>query len=290
MRKSILAMAIFLSFSCFFGNDIVSAASVGTAPRELKESLHRETTTFDERVSRILYGRSGQYGSSDRTRIAVVINGDENLVVEDRVKNQIYSQLRKKFPKEEFAVMKGTDVNTLLLQEEEERYMEQRGSFSSSSVSDESGKSASRLLGGIIPVVYEEQSEVRNSSEISKNDKLDVDGMPIGSQPRGIADLALADYVHAGKELGYDYVFAVTLSNGMTQRELHNFILFNSITNHKNVWLRVRLVDVKNSCYAYRNNILAQGETHGGGINGRIFERSVKKAMEEAMNDIEIQH
>ena len=261
MRKPILAMAIFLSFSCFFGNDIVSAASVGTAPRELKESLHRETTTFDERVSRILYGRSGQYGSSDRTRIAVVINGDENLVVEDRVKNQIYSQLRKKFPKEEFAVMKGTDVNTLLLQEEEERYMEQRGSFESTV-----------------------------SSSANKKDKLDVDGMPIGSQPRGIADLALADYVHAGKELGYDYVFAVTLSNGMTQRELHNFILFNSITNHKNVWLRVRLVDVKNSCYAYRNNILAQGETHGGGINGRIFERSVKKAMEEAMNDIEIQH
>ena len=274
MRKPILAMAIFLSFSCFFGNDIVSAASVGTAPRELKESLHRETTTFDERVSRILYGRSGQYGSSDRTRIAVVINGDENLVVEDRVKNQIYSQLRKKFPKEEFAVMKGTDVNTLLLQEEEERYMEQRGSF-------ESTVSSQAQQDDAVKIVLESSK---------KTDKLDVDGKPIGSQPRGIADLVLADYVHAGKELGYDYVFAVTLSNGMTQRELHNFILFNSITNHKNVWLRVRLVDVKNSCYAYRNNILAQGETHGGGINGRIFERSVKKAMEEAMSDIEIQH
>ena len=38
------------------------------------------------------------------------------MVVEDRVKNVIYQTIRKKFPREEFAVMKATDLNTELMQ------------------------------------------------------------------------------------------------------------------------------------------------------------------------------
>ena len=58
---------------------------------------------------------------------------DENFVVEDRVKNQIYSQLRRKFPPSEFAVMKGTDVNTRLLEAAEARYFEERGEATTTS-------------------------------------------------------------------------------------------------------------------------------------------------------------
>lgn len=38
----------------------------------------------------------------------MVINGDEGMVVENRIKNRIYQQMRNKFPRENFAVMKET--------------------------------------------------------------------------------------------------------------------------------------------------------------------------------------
>ena len=92
-----------------------ASATIRVANRELKRNKRPPTQTdIYERAHRIIW--SGGKSYDDRVRIAVVINGDENIIVEDRVKNQVYSQLRNKFPRENFAVMKGTDVNTKLLQ------------------------------------------------------------------------------------------------------------------------------------------------------------------------------
>ena len=105
----------------------------------------------------------------------MVINGEEDFIVEDRVKNQIYSQLRQKFPRDQFAIMKGTDVNTRLLEYAEKQYYDER------SVNDA---------------------------------KLDTDGVPVIGRPRGLSDMQLADYVREGKNCGYDYVFLFTLTKG----------------------------------------------------------------------------
>ena len=105
----------------------------------------------------------------------MVINGEEDFIVEDRVKNQIYSQLRQKFPRDQFAIMKGTDINTRLLEYAEKQY-------------------------------YDERSV--------KDAKLDTDGMPVIGRPRGLSDMQLADYVREGKNCGYDYVFLFTLTKG----------------------------------------------------------------------------
>ena len=117
--------------------------------------------------------------------------------------------------------------------------------------------------------------------------------MPVGIQPRGFADLRREDFVQAGRKYGYDYVFVVTMNVGMLKHEKHGFVLFDSTTNKGNIWVRVRLVDVHNGEYAYRNDIVAAGETHGtrfsgGGVNGRLMEKAVDQAMTEAMNDIAI--
>ena len=65
-------------------------------------------------------------------------------------------------------------------------------------------------------------------------------------------------------------------------------MLFNTNTVTKNVWLRVRLIDVKSGNYLYRNDIATNGKTHNGHINGRVLERSVANAMQEAMDDIKV--
>ena len=101
------------------------------------------------------------------------------------------------------------------------------------------------------------------------------------------------DFVNAGRAYGYDYVFVVTMNVGLLKHEEHGYIVFDSTTNKGNVWVRVRLVDVANGNYAYRNDIVTSGKTHGtrlsgGGVNGRLMEKAVNQAMNEAMNDIDI--
>lgn len=64
----------------------------------------------------------------------------------------------------------------------------------------------------------------------------------------------------------------------------HDYVLFNINTVTKNVWLRVRLIDVKSGNYLYRNDIATSGKTH----NGRVLERSVANAMQEEMDDIKV--
>ena len=124
--------------------------------------------------------------------------------------------------------------------------------------------------------------------EIEKTSRADVDGMPVGIQPRGLADMRREDYVRAGRDCGYDYVFVLTLSNGKGELHTRNTLLFTSNTAHKNIWLRARLVDVASGNYVYRNNVAATAKTHNGYINGRVAERSVAVALQEIMDDIEI--
>lgn len=258
--------------------------------------------------------------------MAVVINGDENMVVEDRIKNQVYSQLRKKFPYDYFAVYKGTDINSLLLQYAEEIYYDEReyattrdttfeGTQSSTGISittdahkdiydvgasagasdDTSGVKASssgsadgHWWGGSVGVNFGKTSIRGDESRVTKSSKVDVDGMPVGNRPRGLADMRRADYVRAGRECGYDYVFVLTLSSGKGRVYGHSYVVASGNTVTSNTWLRVRLIDVDSGNYLYRNDIAAMGKTHNGHINGRVLERSVAKAMQEAMDDISV--
>ena len=310
------------------GSGTAEAASIRTADRELRKNKDYEVTDIYERAHRIIYGKGGGKVSDDRVRIAVVINGDENIVVEDRVKNQIYSQLRKKFPRENFAVMKGTDVNTKLLQYAEDVYYNNReiavtsetnyrsdhrnaginfstsaqmfdtdasveasasgGRSSASGGGSGSGSTDSITMSGGISLGG--QSSTMERDKVTKPSRVDVDGMPVGMQPRGLSDMRREDYVRAGRDCDYDYVFVMTFSNGKGKIATHDFILFESRTVHKNVWMRVRFVDVSTGDYLYRNDIVADGKTHNGSINGRVIERSVKKAVQEALDDLAIDY
>ena len=341
--------------------------------RELKRSKGYETSDIYRRSHDIIYG-DDKPARDGRVRIAVVINGDENMVVEDRIKNQVYSRLRQKFPIDYFAVIKGTDINSKLLQYAEDMYYDQReyattreteynhtnssrgislkisgnknifnsvtdsnhnasttgnssgsrngttsnsgyydndltddaydgrwsgigssndsynNNYNSSTAgtghvnkdTDHKGWGATLGIGGGTSSVSGDETRVTKSS------KVDVDGMAIGNRPRGLADMRRMDYVRAGRECNYDYVFVLTLSNGKGKVYGHDYILFNTNTVTKNVWLRVRLIDVESGNYLYRNDIAASGKTHNGHINGRVLERSVANAMREAMDDIKV--
>ncbi len=300
-----------------------ASATIRVANRELKRNKRPPTQTdIYERAHRIIW--SGGKSYDDRVRIAVVINGDENIIVEDRVKNQVYSQLRNKFPRENFAVMKGTDVNTKLLQYAEDVYYDQRETavtsethyegtksstginFSSSATKYDTAASASAGMGSDSAsgtgrgntdffsvsggINFGDQTYSLDRDKVTKPSRVDVNGMPVGMQPRGLSDMRCADYVRAGQECDYDYVFAMTFYNGKGRVYNHDFVLFNTSSIHKNVWMCVRFVDVANREYMYRNDIVTEGKTHNGHINGRVIERSVKKAVQEAMDDIAIDY
>lgn len=240
-------------------------AQVRVADREMKKSRDYQKSDLYERARRIIYGQNPPSGPEGRVRIAIVIDGDEDLIVENRVKDEIYAQLRKKFPREEFAVMKGTDVMTKLLQ-----YEEDKG--------------------------YEEWSS--SSSDANRSARaLDKDGLPIyQQQPNNIAYVSREDFVRAGRECDYDYIFAVTVSHGNYYKESHWFLPVplpgvTSTTHKKSVWLRVRFVDMESGDYLYRNDVVAYGET-GGVFTGRArrFQWGVREAMKEVLADIEVKY
>lgn len=275
------------------------AATIKIAEREMKKSKDYEESDIYQRAHSIIW--KGQKAHDDRPRIAVIINGDENFVVENRVKNQIYSQLRRKFPSDEFAVMKGTDVNTRLLEAAEARYYEERGNATvttpepAKKLYGQDNGVVSNIVNGVGDFLFGGRKELYNYNgdrhweHTQKQEKLDVDGMPVPNRPRGLADMRKEDYAQVGRELGYDYVFVFTMSNGKAENEKHNFVVFNSVTNHKNVWLRLKFIDTANNTYLYRNDIAAQGEAHNGSFGGKILERSVEKAMQEAMDDLTVE-
>jgi len=349
-----------------------SQPKIEVMDRELKKNKGYEASDIYRRSHEIIYNNE-KPGRDGRVRIAVVINGDENMIVEDRIKNQVYSHLRKKFPIDYFAVMKGTDINSRLLQYAEDMYYDQReyattkereynhsnstrginvkvsgvkniidsvtdSTHNGNYTSDYTGRRRGRQSGtynndsdydgdtdnqwtskgrnsekydGTIDSNYSDSghsdtdtdhkgwgasigfgastsSSSGDETRVIKSSKVDIDGMAVGNRPRGLADMRRLDYVRAGRECNYDYVFVLTLSNGKGKIYGHDFIVANTNTVTKNVWLRVRLVDVKSGDYLYRNDIAARGETHNGHINGRVLERSVANAMKEAMDDIRV--
>ncbi|MBE6097821.1 MAG: hypothetical protein E7198_08505 [Schwartzia succinivorans] len=304
--KGILVTASLCIFCCtvfmnYFAQTAEARASVRVADREMKKSRdYQGGGAIYERARRIIYGMNPPSGPEGRVRIAIVINGDENIIVKNRVKDEIYTQLRKKFPREEFAVMKGTDVTTKLLQYAEDKFYDERGSATVSSSADGSTKAEradsgiiSGTIHGVTDFLFGASGTPRggHNTSISKSDRLDADGVPVRIQPRGMADLRREDYVRAGRECDYDYVFVATLTNGAAVDTKHNFVLFNNVTNHKNVWLRLRFVDTASGNYLYRNDIVVQGETHNGTRDsGRILQRAIHEAMKEALDDISVDY
>ena len=331
MKKRLCAMALIMGMGiaggqvidvgqCDLGFAVADARSqpkIEVMERELKKNKGFETSDIYRRSHDIIYG-DDKPARDGRVRIAVVINGDENMVVEDRIKNQVYSRLRQKFPIDYFAVIKGTDINSRLLQYAEDIYYDQReyattretsfdvshsapgvsfsvnGSKSTADVgangggNSASGNGDSKNYGGSIGFTIGGKSTHGEENRLTKSSRVDVDGMPVGNIPRGLADMRRMDYVRAGRECNYDYIFVLTLSNGKGKIDGHNYLLFNTNTVTKNVWLRVRLIDVQSGNYLYRNDIAATGKTHNGHINGRVLERSVANAMREAMDDIKV--
>ena len=243
------------------------------------------------------------------------------------MKNVIYKHLQHKFSPMNFLLVKGTDVNTMLLQYAEEQYYNERETATTQDNTYESTTNSDTLSIGVngYKQIFDQNIEAGASSgksagvsgsgssaldgvnfgasanfgfglnnksgewqRVTKPSKVDVDGMPVGNQPRGLSDMRREDYARAGRECGYDYVFVITLSNGKGRIDTHNFILFKTNTVHKNVWLRLRLVDTVSGNYVYRNDIPSEGKTHNGRIGGRVMERAVHKAMREALGDINI--
>ena len=264
------------------------------AQREMKKSKDYQNSPVYDRAHQLIYGGEPAIGPGDRPRIAVVVNGDERVVVEDRVKNEIYSQLRLKFPREYFALMKGTDVNTVLLQRAEDMYYDNRPTAKisermngSRQRTDADTNGVSHVIHGVGDFLFGERRSSKSVVVKEKEDRVDIDGLPVDFQPRGIADMRREDFVWAGQTCGYDYVFVVTLTAGRDMDYKHNFVIANSVTNHQNLWMRVRFVDVDSGNYLYRNDIAVQGKVHNGSRNGKGLQAAVHKAMEEAMNDLD---
>ena len=301
-KAAVLAASLCMVFSgAILGNTervAEARAQVRVADREMKKSRDYQSSPIYERAHRIIYGMNPPQGPDGRIRIAIVINGDENIIVKNRVKDEIYAQLRRKFPREEFAVMKGTDITTKLLQYAEDQFYDDRGTAVVSNSADGSNRSVrpdsgivSGVLHGVTDFLYGASGTSRSGHDttMTKHERLDVDSVPVRMQPRGMADLKRDDYVRAGRECDYDYVFVATLTNGAAVDTKHNFVVFNSITNHKNIWLRLRFVDTDSGDYLYRNDIAVEGETHNGSRDsGRILQRAVREAMKEALDDIDV--
>lgn len=285
---SAIVSGVFFVGSIGVGAAATAKPSLRSADRELKPYKGYDPGDIYERAHRIIYGSQNRSRISDeyRTQIAVVLTGNEWLMVEDKVRNDIYRQLRRKFPREDFGVYKGNDVHTHLLTRAEEVYVQERGkgiSWGPDLSTDVDGMPA----GGKEPhIAY---GDIDNREPVS------------GKRPRGFADLQLRDYVDAGREQRYDYVLALALDfGGRNISNYHDFVLFGSKTLRQNVWLRVRLVDVARERYAYRNDIVLQGKVHGSvkilgipvtrtrGFNGPLFEKAVHNALAEALRDIEV--
>lgn len=237
----------------------VSQPRLEVAQRELKKDKNQQVSDIYARAHHIIYGSKAPIGPGGRTRIAVIVNGDETLVVEDRIKNNIYSQLRQKFPREDFALMKGTDVNTKLIQSIEDRY-------------SKTGSKGDRVTLTPSTMTIERDGDGWNGSVPTE-------------RIFGAKTVSLEDIVKAGSECNYDYVFMLTMSHAGYVTWKENIV--NDTTTH-DVWLHVRFVDVNNGTYLYRNDIAARGKVHNGYLNGRLFERSVHNGVKEAMNDINI--
>ena len=237
-RIFLFLVAVLLVLPAFISTVVAEAApQVSVAQRELKKDKEYHSSDVYARAHHIIYGSKAPLGPGGRIRIGIVINGDENMVVEDRVKNVIYQAIRKKFPREEFAVMKATDLNTELMQKAEAQYAQYKMRM-------ENATSVGTVKPGATVV---SSSAANTAATVEKQDSLDADGMRVLDQPRGIVDLLCQDYVQAGKDCGYDYVLALTLSTGgVNVRESNIPVVGNMFNNsiRANGWMRVRFVEI----------------------------------------------
>ena len=254
-----LLLPTFTSADTVTAEAAVSKSHVEVAQRELKKDRDYHPSDIYARAHHIIYGSKAPVGPGGRTRIAVIVNGAETLVVEDRVKNDIYAQLRQKFPREDFALMKGTDVNTKLIQSIEDRYAK-------------TGNGGDRVT-------------ITSSSMTIERDGSGWNGTVPTEHIFGAKTVSLDDIVKAGSECNYDYVFLLTLDHAGFATYKENWV---NDTTTSDVWIHVRFVDVNNGTYLYRNDIAARGKVHNGYLNGRLFERSVHNGVNEAINDITV--
>ncbi len=282
IKKAILLTVSLCTMFCVsifggFEQTVEARAQVRVADREMKKSRDYQSSPLYERAHRIIYGMNPPQGPGGRVRIAIVIDGDEDLIAENRVKDEIYTQIRKKFPREEFAVMKGTDVMTKLLQYEEDKGDDwERWSAQGTSYVQNPNLLSSET---VLP-----------PSQPAPARALDKDGVPIYThQPNNISYVSRSDFVRAGRECDYDYIFAVTVSHGNYYEESHNFVVYKSKTYKKSVWLRVRFVDLDSGNYLYRRDVVAYGETGGAGTGrARKYQWGVREAMKEVLDDISV--
>ena len=267
ITAAVLALPIYIGSGLLDDSAVAYAdvrPSAHLAQREMKKDKNYEPSSLYNRAHRIIYGDEPVVET--RPRIALIINGDEHILSIEGAKGRLYKHLREKFPKDYFALMKATDVNTRLMQYAEEVYYDQR---ETATVSGKSRRQTGR-------------------EDVSKSSKVDVDGMPVGMRPRGLADMRCEDFVRAGREFNYDYVLMFTISNGEEDYAGWHFGPFGTNTSRQNIWLRVRFVDVAGGKYIYRNDILAQGKTHSGWRNRRIYRKAIDAAITEALDDIEV--
>ncbi len=262
------------------------AANVTAANRELKKSRDYQHSSLYERAHRIIYGNGTPLGPQGRIRIAIILDGDENIIVEERVKNEVYQAIREKFPRESFAVMKGIDVKTKLLQYAEDNFDDSNRAVIHSHMGSAGRKGTMSRTHETGEFVHRAGNNVTWDEKTSQSD---IDGLPVHpGKPRGLADMKRADYVRAGRECDYDYVFVATFSNGEYLLEKHGWILFSTETKKKNVWLRLRFIDTQSGDYVYRNDLVVTGAVGDQGGRPRMYQDAVRKAMREAMDDLEV--
>ena len=113
--KNFLKKFLLYIFAAIFLTSFTTAnaTSIKIADREMK-STQAAKTTFGERIDAIV--ATGGEEVSGRVKLGLLLHGDGHILIDDKVKNTIYRRLREKFHKDEFAIMKATDVATFLLQ------------------------------------------------------------------------------------------------------------------------------------------------------------------------------
>ncbi len=289
------------------------AAGVTAANRELKKSRDYQHSPLYERAHRIIYGNGTPLGPQGRVRIAIIIDGDESIIVEDRVKNEIYQAIRQKFPRESFAVMKGIDVKTRLLQYAEDSFDDNNRPIvhTGEEVTTKTDTGGFGVLGGGGIGAWDRgynpedfgrtgyggfglggmygNHQTKNREWTEKSDRADVDGLSVHrNKPRGLADMRRGDYVRAGRECDYDYVFVASFTKGNYQVERHNWVVYQSATKKQNIWLCLRFVDTQSGDYVYRNDLVMTGEVGDQSGRPKLYQRAVRNAMREAMDDLEV--
>ncbi|MBO6177801.1 MAG: hypothetical protein J6O04_01335 [Selenomonadaceae bacterium] len=118
MKKLLSALTVGALLLGVVPQNVAEGARINIADREMKDPASKEGP-FAERINAIL-GTGGQE-ISGRVKLGLLLHSDGHILVDDDVKKVIYQRLRNKFPKQEFAIIKATDVATVLLERSESK-------------------------------------------------------------------------------------------------------------------------------------------------------------------------